>query len=660
MRGVLGAMLAAAVACPAAAQEGLTQADLLRRLIDLDRLTAPPPAGEQAVLFSSYDRRSRIDEAGRAVAWDANEDCGHFLRRDEDGWCVMAEVDGPGAITRVWASDARGPLRIILDGAVVVDATFETFLSGKLSPLEPPLVSPGMSCHYPIGFSQSCIVACRDTRACYQVDCVRLAAGTRVERFRLEPDEAARTAFDDVATALLPPPLTEPLLPKRRLMPVAVHERLGPGDVLREALKGAGTVRALYVALTDRVDPRELYAMHRFVLRIYFDGQDDPAVECPLCEFFGRGFELGPLESFVAGTSKQLLLPLPDRRASQASFMYCYFPMPYRHGLKIEIANENEQRQQIGLLVFLRIDTRSPARDAFRFHARYRKADPCREFEYAVLEALGPGRVVGSVLNVDCPSVACWAEGDHKVWIDDEPFPSHYGTGVAGCFGVARPPAVHEGPLQGVTRADATGKKSAYRWRVSDCISYQRSVWFTVENWQQGKPEGAYYGSVAYWYATPGAAHFFGRLGAEDLALPGLRIPGAVEIEDRVSGADWGVIVKQKYTYGVELSGGMAARITSDQPVRISISSDSARVVRLKLRTDPRRPFGTIRVADADGAPIGTVVYEREAGGLYTVGRLRLKPGENVVVVQCDRPATLDCWVLDELGQGDGIPAVRD
>ena len=43
-------------------------------------------------MFSSYDRRSRINAAGVHVDWDANHDRGQFIREEPDGWHVMAYI----------------------------------------------------------------------------------------------------------------------------------------------------------------------------------------------------------------------------------------------------------------------------------------------------------------------------------------------------------------------------------------------------------------------------------------------------------------------------------------------------------------------------------------------------------------------------------------
>ncbi|MCK4340130.1 MAG: DUF2961 domain-containing protein [Phycisphaerae bacterium] len=649
---ILSGACISALVCPALAQDQITQADLLRRVIDLERLTTPPSVGEQTGLFSSYDRRSRIDKQGNYVAWHADDDCGHFLRVSADGWHVMAEMEGPGALTRIWSASPRGDIRFILDGEAVIDTQCDELLSGRLTPFEGPLVFRGLNCYFPIGFNRSCQVLCREKTLCYQINFVRFPRQVQVERFKSELDEAARAALEEVKTTLEKGFTDDQLFGGRRTMPIAVQQDLGPGEVLSETVEGAGTVRALYVALTDRVNPRELYALHRCLLRVYYDGAELPSVEAPLIDFFGSGFDLVSFRSLAVGTNKKLPLPLPDRHFGHDRFMYCYFPMPYRNGLRVEIENLNTGKRKIGLLLHMRVDLQPPAADALRFFARFRREDPCETPDYPLLETTGRGRLVGCVLNVDCPRAAWWGAGDDKVWIDGEKFPSYFGTGTEHYLGDAAGLRPLLDPLVGATRTGPYGKNSAYRWHIPDVVNFQKSIRFALGNRQPEGVQDTYYSSVVYWYAEPGGKHFFEPLTAVDLTLPGLRIPGAIEVEDTIVSTDWGNLVKQKYAGGAELSGETAASISTTEPVQINIHSPQARIVLLKLRTNPRRPFETITFTDADGQTIGTVEYSRAAEGMYTVGQLRLKQGNNRIILQCSRTAMLDCWLLEELPEG--------
>ncbi len=649
-RATLCGLSVLALAGSSLGAERVTQADLLRRIIDVQRLCTPPPVGERTAMFSSYDRRSRLDANGKQVDWDANQDWGNFLRHDADGWDVMAEMTGPGALTRIWSANPQGDIRIILDGEAVIDTQFAELLSGRLAPFAEPFVYRGLNCYFPLGYAQSCRVVCRDCKSYYQINYVQFPSATQVDRFKLELDEDAQAAADEVKQTFENGLTQKQLFGKQTPGLIAEDADVGPGKSLTYELKKAGTVRAFYVALTDKTNPRELYALHKCVLRIFVDGETVPAVEAPLCDFFGSGFDFAPFNSLAIGTNRVLEMPLPERMLGQDRFMYCYFPQPYGSGLRVEIASLSESKKPIGVLLFMQVDPRPLAADALRFHARYRREDPCRVLDYPILETTGRGRVVGCLLNVDCPRATWWGEGDDKVWIDGEKFPSYFGTGSEDYLGDAWGTHAHIRPLQGVTRVAPYGKQSAYRWHIPDCIDFQKSARFTIENWQFGGFKDTDYSTVAYWYAAPGAKDFFQPIKAADVTPRGLTIPGAVEIENHIVDPNWGNPFKEVYAGGFELSGGLAAAISTNQPVHVEIPSEATAAVHLKLRAVPRRPFETVTVTDAAGRTVGTVKYDRSAtDGMYVVGVLRLDKGKNTVTVQCSGPALLDCFVLEPL-----------
>jgi hypothetical protein len=184
--------------------EQITQAELLRRMIDLDRLTMPPPPGERTGLFSSFDRRQTTIRDGRYVYWDANNDRGQFLHDTDRGWKMMAEVDGPGAITRIWCDRPAGQVRVILDGETVIDAPLADLFNGTLEPFGKPLsyeMAPGAGAnfYFPIGFAKRCRVLSREFAGEYQIDYVGFPPDTVVERFDPELDAPAQSALDEIA-----------------------------------------------------------------------------------------------------------------------------------------------------------------------------------------------------------------------------------------------------------------------------------------------------------------------------------------------------------------------------------------------------------------------------------------------------------------------------
>ena len=633
------------------AQGSISQADLLKRIIDLDRLVEPPMSGERAGLFSSYDRRESTIENGRYTNWDANQDRDQYLGTTEDGWNVMAALEVPGAITRIWCEQVAGELRIELDGRAVIAASMKDFFSGAVAPLGLPLsyeIPPGNVglSYFPMGFSKSCRILSRDFHGEYQIDYLAYPPGTRVQTFTPELDQAARAALDDVAGVLTRGFDDKRLFAPYRASPNAIQKDLKGGDKLEWDLTDAGTIRGFFVSNTDRRDPRDQYALHNLILRVYWDGRTEPDIELPLPAFFGTGFSRNLYKGLVMGTD--LGTNMPGEFGTEGWFMYCYYPMPFAAGAHIEIENTNPKHEKIGLMLYMRVSKGISSTNALRFKARMRTEDPCKTFDIPILETTGDGRLVGCVLNIDCPRKDWWGEGDHKLWLDNEPFPSILGTSTSGFFGNETGLRNFRMPLHGATLLNPVGKNSVYRFMTGDSIPFHKSIRFAIENWQVDRNEDVYYNSVVYWYGRPGAPDSFKSLKPEMLEIAGLRIPGAVEIEGNVEGEKWGRLKSQKYAQGFEYSGEAAAMITTDQPVRITLPCETAGKYKLLLRIQTGRSFGTVTVTDTQGNQIGVVEYNRESEGVYPVGEITLAAGKNELTVQCSRTTILDCWILEK------------
>ena len=100
-----------ALLCRAFDGPGTSHAQLRRprasRIDELERMADPPCQGRDCAQWSSYDRASKYDEkTGKYIDWGANED-GKGIIRKEGTQVVMAEMEGPGCIWRIWSAGAR-------------------------------------------------------------------------------------------------------------------------------------------------------------------------------------------------------------------------------------------------------------------------------------------------------------------------------------------------------------------------------------------------------------------------------------------------------------------------------------------------------------------------------------------------------------------------
>ncbi len=132
------------------AQPSTSYADLVHRLIDLEHPATLPAAGEKCAQWASWDRASSYDaQTGKYVNWAANNDGPQFIREEGDQ-VVMAEMEGPGCIWRIWSARAeQGHVKIYLDGAAepAVDLPFVAYFRGDTAPFNYPQLSYDLADH---------------------------------------------------------------------------------------------------------------------------------------------------------------------------------------------------------------------------------------------------------------------------------------------------------------------------------------------------------------------------------------------------------------------------------------------------------------------------------------------------------------------------------
>lgn len=276
-----------------------------------------------------------------------------------------------------------------------------------------------------------------------------------------------------------------------------------PGE--KQALaqvQGQGAIKHFWI--TDNAK-----AGRQLILRIYFDGQKNPAVEVPLTDFFASA----DIREYRQLTS--LPICLNPRRA-----MNCYFEMPYFTGFRFEIENLGPEAYR----VYYQIDCEEKiiSSDSLYFHAQFRRVNPLPyKQNYTILDNIkGKGHYVGTYLHWGVKSNGWWGEGEIKFYIDgDTDFPSICGTGTEDYFcgsydfTVDKKYTEYCTPYAGlskVSRTDETYRAqryfNMYRWHITDPVYFEQDLRVTIQalGWRS---EGRYLplqddiSSVAYWYS---------------------------------------------------------------------------------------------------------------------------------------------------------------
>ncbi len=556
-------------------------ASLLDEMIDRDNLARFPAPAYTCRQASSYDRATVAPDM---PGWFANMDRSHFVRVDErDGHkeYVLMDEEGPGAIVRFWATwhgpgggpFSNGTLRFYLDNqpTPVIEGPIESIIdggalcTGPLSEGVSPQTEPahrGHNLYLPIPYARHCKVtyqtdvlvdagAYQGEALYYQINYRTYAPGTPATSFTMEQLERHRDRLAAVQERLLTSGLDAPA--GGGALNLAGPLAAGQGRAL--VIDRPGAIRQLTVKLAAGNLPQ---AMRSTILAIEFDGR--PAVWCPVEAFFGCGYQSHPYRTWYTDVTD-------DGR------LRCYWVMPFEKECRIKLLNVSNQPVDVveaeATVGPWEWDERS-----MHFHSTWHQLTKVRTFRegahapgagaYDVnyVEIQGRGVYVGDTLTIFNGADAWWGEGDEKVFVDGETFPSHVGTGTEDYYGYAWcRPEFFTSPFH----AQPTGAgnlKAGYsvnsRYRALDAIPFTSSLKFDMELWHWADTI-VNFAPATFWYARPGAVGNV-QPDPKTAALPvAMKRTDIVEIY-QVKGALEGEDLKQ-----IEVTGGTLERQSGSQ-----------------------------------------------------------------------------------------------
>lgn len=255
------------------------------------------------------------------------------------------------------------------------------------------------------------------------------------------------------------------------------------------------------------------------ILRIYWDGQENPSVECPLGDFFASSWDtFAPLNSLAVCVNP-------------GSAFNCYWQMPFKKSCKMTL--ENRAIETVRMYYQVDYVLTDIPDDAAYFHAQFRRTNPLPYGEvYTILDGVkGQGQYVGTYMAWQSNSTGWWGEGEIKFFMDgDKEFPTICGTGTedyfcgsynfenqktkqyqefstayAGLHNVIRPDGLY----------NSQQRFGLYRWHIVDPIRFDSDLKVTMQalGWMRDG-SGRYLplrddiASVAYWYQTLPNAKF--------------------------------------------------------------------------------------------------------------------------------------------------------
>ena len=273
-------------------------------------------------------------------------------------------------------------------------------------------------------------------------------------------------------------------------------------------IAGPGAVQHVWMTPTGR--------WRSSILRIYWDDEALPSVECPVGDFFACGWNKYAQVSSLAVC------------VNPGSAFNCYWPMPFRKRCRMTLENRDAE----SMVLYYQIDyALAPVPDdAAYFHAQFRRTNPLPYKQvYTIADGIkGRGHYVGTYMAWGVNNTGWWGEGEIKFYLDgDRDWPTICGTGTEDYFCGSYNFENQETkqyqdfttPYTGlqVIRPDGVYQTQTrfgmYRWHIPDPIRFEQDLRVTIQalGWRSG---GRYLplqddiASVAYWYQTLPTAAF--------------------------------------------------------------------------------------------------------------------------------------------------------
>ncbi len=286
--------------------------------------------------------------------------------------------------------------------------------------------------------------------------------------------------------------------------PLTVRFRSTTNVVVAD-LKGPAEITMIHFAYPGRRDP-VTHSLNRDVrLRIFWDGESSPSVDCPLVDFFCN--------------------PNGERDSVNTEFVNvrqgfnAYFPMPFRKSARVELLYDGplpagrELEQSMPCYSYVCYHTlKSVPGDTGYFCASWRQEELfLGQKEYVALETSGQGKLVGWNVTVRNPYLDKYpVDENEKFFIDGETNASVEFQGLEDSFGFSWgfPPTENLFPLTGYFPFHTNGG-AAYRFFIQDAINFHKSLKVAIGfgdteiGWKQNYSHPInplQFSSTVYWY----------------------------------------------------------------------------------------------------------------------------------------------------------------
>lgn len=490
----------------------ITMESLLDEMVSFEESVYYPSPFWTSSQLSSTDKRSISPDQ---PYWFGNQDNTRYVRIDNDNADrrlekVIFDKEGPGVITRIWTAGN------------VTDVTIRFYFDGERTPrlsvkgndfTKVPFHVPnglvyrhlhydkygGTSLHVPLPYSERCKITIDNPDPefgfAYHIGYRTYESGTDVRTFTVQEANSLASKMDATADMLMNPEQYSDGLICQTLQSV------DPGESVRmDFPEGTKAIRNLKISVNGINSSLYDKVMRNLIITMKFDGAN--TVHCPLGDFSGGGIGAKKVDSWYLS-------------ADGEGTSECRFIMPWKDTACLEIKNLSSSKADIRVEAIVS-DWKWHANTCY-FHCSWRQErglqtsndyDSNDNSEWLFSHLTGGGVVKADILSLYNFRDTWYGEGDEKIYIDNDIFPSHFGTGTEDYYNTSFAPVkVFQTPLGGAVRADTESSFGYNTWlrsRNLDGLTFQTSLKFYFEllGWA---PATVLYSSTVFWYGLHGA-----------------------------------------------------------------------------------------------------------------------------------------------------------
>jgi hypothetical protein len=464
-------------------------------LEDLSRIDRLPVFRENVISaqVSSYDTTG-----GNSDGFSGR----YSFLREENGTQVIAELEGPGIIHRIWTpTPTSDTIQFFFDGETNprINLKFIDLFSGNQHPFLRPVVGNeigGFYCYLPIPYAESCKIVYKGEMKFFQIQYSKVARDVMVESFPVNFSKSENEILEsinrmwsnygeNILDFIYPNPEEIKAFTKKFI--------IKPGQTIPVfKLNKGGRIAGIEITPGTELNKQ----FKDLIFRASWDNEPVAAINSPVSDFFSYAFGSPSMKSLLMGVNGRT--------------HYCYLPMPFDKKASLELQFlknplNNLVEIPVSITVFY---TQTPrASNEGKFYAEWKRDKPDTGEFYQILNKSGRGHYVGTLLQCQGlnPGMTVFFEGDDQCYIDGEL--RLHGTGSEDYFNggwYADFDRWDQGfslPLHGsLDYSIPLARTGGFRFLVSDKVSFEKDILFQIEHGRVGNNVPVDYISMAFYY----------------------------------------------------------------------------------------------------------------------------------------------------------------